>query len=180
MDNLPVVFDQAAHMAAARAKGLDVLRRNRAKNTPTKLRLFCIAIATHGNGAQAVRDAGYSNKYPGQWANKLLKHPKVAAYIAELREKLESDKIATLQEVRELWTHYIRGAVPYVRVDDDGKAVQGFLTPDASDRLRAAEALAKSLGGMIDKTVSEHTERHEEVRKIVIERRIVHVNADAE
>lgn len=100
-------------------------------------RLFVENYIKLGNKTEAYKQAGYSNK--GNYnsicraANRLLENPNVTAYYRDLINNRRKDSIASVEEVLEFYTSVMRGEV---------KDAFG-LDPSLSDRLRAADALAK-------------------------------------
>lgn len=90
-----------------------------------------------GNKTEAYVQAGYSNKskriHQCRAADRLLKIPHVAAYYQELISAKRNSNIATVDEVLEFYTGVMRGEI---------KDAFG-LDPTLSDRLKAADALAK-------------------------------------
>ena len=80
-------------------------------------------------------DAGYSPKTAHVQGSRLLSNVKVSAYINAINERLESDKIADIQEVMEYLTSVMRGE----------KKDQFDLDASLGDRTRAASELAKRL-----------------------------------
>ena len=80
-------------------------------------------------------DAGYSKKTAHVQGSNLLKNPKILEYITAINERLESDKIADIQEVMEYLTSVMRGE----------KEDQFDLDASLGDRTRAASELAKRL-----------------------------------
>ena len=80
-------------------------------------------------------DAGYSKKTAHVQGSNLLKNPKIFEYITAINERLESEKIADIQEVMEYLTSVMRGE----------KKDQFDLDASLSDRTRAASELAKRL-----------------------------------
>ena len=87
------------------------------------------------NITHSAIDAGYSKKTAHVQGSNLLKNPKILEYITAINERLESDKIADIQEVMEYLTSVMRGE----RKD------QFDLDASLSDRTRAASELAKRL-----------------------------------
>ena len=87
------------------------------------------------NITQSAIDAGYSPKTAHVQGCNLLKNPKVSAYINAINERLESDKIADIQEVMEYLTSVMRGE----------KKDQFDMDASLGDRTRAASELAKRL-----------------------------------
>ena len=80
-------------------------------------------------------DAGYSKKTAHVQGSNLLKNPKILEYITAINERLESAKIADIQEVMEYLTSVMRGE----------KKDQFDLDASLGDRTRAASELAKRL-----------------------------------
>ena len=87
------------------------------------------------NITHSAIDAGYSPKTAHVQGSRLLSNVKVSAYINAINERLESDKIADIQEVMEYLTSVMRGE----------KKDQFDLDASLSDRTRAASELAKRL-----------------------------------
>ena len=87
------------------------------------------------NITHSAIDAGYSKKTAHVQGSNLLKNPKIFEYITAINERLESDKIADIQEVMEYLTSVMRGE----------KKDQFDLDASLSDRTRAASELAKRL-----------------------------------
>ena len=87
------------------------------------------------NVRQSAIKAGYSPKTASVQGSRLLSNVKVSAYINAITERLESDKIADIQEVMEYLTSVMRGE----------KKDQFDLDPALSERTKAASELAKRL-----------------------------------
>ena len=87
------------------------------------------------NVRQSAIKAGYSPKTASVQGSRLLTNVKVSAYIQAITERLESDKIADIQEVMEYLTSVMRGE----------KKAQFDLDPALSERTKAAGELAKRL-----------------------------------
>lgn len=90
---------------------------------------FSEYYAQCGNAAQSAIQAGYSEKYAGQNADKLLKNTNIADYIRELTEAAQTARIMTARE---------RQAI----LSDIAKDKQNEL----SDRIRAIDTLNKMTG----------------------------------
>ncbi len=90
---------------------------------------FAEYYAQCGNAAQSAIQAGYSEKYAGQNADKLLKNTNIADYIRELTEDAQTARIMTARE---------RQAI----LSDMAKDAQNEL----SDRIRAIDTLNKMTG----------------------------------
>ena len=87
------------------------------------------------NVRQSAIKAGYSEKTASVQGSRLLTNVKVSAYIQAITERLESDKIADIQEVMEYLTSVMRGE----------KKDQFDLDPALSERTKAASELARRL-----------------------------------
>ena len=87
------------------------------------------------NITHSAIDAGYSPKTAHVQGSNLLKNHKVFEYITAINERLESEKIADIQEVMEYLTSVMRGE----------KKDQFDLDASLGDRTRAASELAKRL-----------------------------------
>ena len=87
------------------------------------------------NVRQSAIKAGYSAKTASVQGSRLLTNVKVSAYIQAITERLESDKIADIQEVMEYLTSVMRGE----------KKDQFDLDPALSERTKAASELARRL-----------------------------------
>lgn len=87
-----------------------------------------------GNATEAAVAAGYSAKYAGRNADKLLKNTKVQEALKEREDKRLASLIATREERQRFWTTLMR--------DEDRKE---------ADRLKASELLAKSEGDFLER-----------------------------
>ena len=87
------------------------------------------------NVRQSAIKAGYSPKTASVQGSRLLTNVKVSAYINAINERLESDKIADIEEVMQYLTSVMRGE----------KKDQFDMDASLSDRTRAAGELAKRL-----------------------------------
>ena len=87
------------------------------------------------NITQSAIKAGYSPKTASVQGSRLLTTVKVANYIEAINERLESEKIADIQEVMEYLTSVMRGE----------KKDQFDMDASLSDRTRAASELARRL-----------------------------------
>lgn len=106
-----------------------------------------------GNATQSAVKAGYSSKYANTNANKLLQNTTIKNYIDERLAKLESEKIATQEEVLQYLTSVMRGekTEPLLVLDGEGtqKVIQAV--PNVQSRTRAAELLGKRYGTFTDR-----------------------------
>lgn len=106
-----------------------------------------------GNATQSAIKAGYSSKYANTNANKLLQNTTIKNYIDVRLAKLESEKIATQEEVLQYLTSVMRGekTEPLLVLDGEGtqKVIQAV--PNVQSRTRAAELLGKRYGLFLDR-----------------------------
>ena len=84
---------------------------------------------------QSAIKAGYSPKTASVQGSRLLTNVKVSAYINAINERIESDKIADIEEVMQYLTSVMRGE----------KKDQFDLDPSLSERTKAASELARRL-----------------------------------
>ncbi len=97
-------------------------------------------IQTNGNATESAILAGYSEKTAGVMGYENLKKPYIREAIDEINERLASERIADMTEIKEFWTTVVRN--------------EDFMY-EAKDRNKASENLAKTYGAFIDKV--EHT-----------------------
>ena len=114
---------------------------------------FYIAL---GNGAEAVRQAGYEPQRAAETAVRNLRNQKVRAYIDQRMRQIESERIAGAEEVMAHLTAAMRGEIREETVvveSRDGKSVSKKVSTQiaARDRLKAAELLGKRYGLYNDK-----------------------------
>ena len=111
-------------------------REKKAKKNLTQRQIrFVQDFMKSNNVTQAAIRAGYSKKTASVQGSRLLTNVKVAEYVDAINERLESDKIADIQEVMEYLTSVMRG-----------EAKDQFdLDASLSERTRAASELAKRL-----------------------------------
>ena len=122
-------------------------------------------IINKGNAYQAALQAGYKKntaKVAYQWLEEpktnstekrnLPYKPELKKYIDEQLEKMQSEKVATAQEVLEYLTSVMRGEseseIVVVEGCGDGfsEARRISKNPDEKEKLKAADSLAKILG----------------------------------
>ena len=122
-------------------------------------------IINRGNAYQAALSAGYTKntaRNASEWLTESLTNsetkrhlpykPYLRAYIDEQLAKIESEKVATAQEVMEYLTSVMRGEseaeIVVVEGAGDGYSEARHITknPDEKEKLKAAESLAKILG----------------------------------
>lgn len=102
-----------------------------------KQQKFADAYIKSGNATQSYIDAGYSVKSDnaaGVEGHKLLRNPKIKAYMEKVNKAIQTASIADMVEVKEFWTNTLRGE-----------------KIDYKDRLKASEFIAKTNGAFIDK-----------------------------
>lgn len=106
-----------------------------------------------GNATQAAIKAGYSQKYANTNASKLLQNTTIKDYIDERLAKLESEKIATQEEVLQYLTSVMRGekTEPLLVLDGEGTQKVIEAVPNVQSRTRAAELLGKRYGTFTDR-----------------------------
>lgn len=105
------------------------------KLTP-KQKAFADYYIECGNATEAYKRAGYkSYKNLRIDAAKTLQNPTVSAYIAERLAEIESERIATIDEVMKFYTSVMRGE------EKDQFGLDASLT----DRLKAGQELVKRL-----------------------------------
>ena len=111
-------------------------REKKAKKNLTQRQIrFVQEFMKSNNVTQAAIRSGYSKKTASVQGSRLLTNVKVAEYVDAINERLESDKIADIQEVMEYLTSVMRG-----------EAKDQFdLDASLSERTRAASELAKRL-----------------------------------
>ena len=106
-----------------------------------------------GNFYKSAVEAGYSEKYAKSQSHKLLDNVGIKSYIDERLAKLESEKIATQEEVLQYLTSVMRGekTEPLLVLDGEGtqKVIQAV--PNVQSRTRAAELLGKRYGTFTDR-----------------------------
>ena len=100
-----------------------------------KQRRFCDKFVETGNGSEAARAVGYSQRTAGSQANRLLKKAETQKYIANRLKVVDDGSIASTQEILTFLSETMRG-----RVKD-----QFGLDPSLADRTRAAVELLKRL-----------------------------------
>lgn len=106
-------------------------------NLTPKQRAFADNYIIYGNATEAARKAGYRFKNMGADAAKILKNPKVSAYIAGKLGEQDRQRVADMDEVLQFYTSVMRGEVK----DQFG------LDSSLSDRLKAGVELMKRFDG---------------------------------
>lgn len=105
------------------------------KHLNQKQRTFAQEYMKCNNITQSAITAGYSKKTASVQGCNLLKNPRVQEYINAINERLESAKIADIQEVMEYLTSVMRGE----------EKDQFDLEPSLADRTKAATELCRRL-----------------------------------
>ena len=110
------------------------------KLTP-KQKAFAVYYIETGNATEAAIRAGYSKKTARVIGQENLTKPAIKQYIDKRNKVIESERIASITEVKEYWTRVMRGE----------EKDQFGLDASLQDRNKAAENLAKSYGMFINK-----------------------------
>ncbi len=95
---------------------------------------FCEYYILSCNAADAARKAGYQKKNAASYGYRLLQQPAIQEYLEKLLAEAADQRVAEATEILVFYTHLLRG-------DFNGNGEVKF-----SDRLKAAEALAKMFG----------------------------------
>ena len=98
-----------------------------------KQQKFADYYISSGNAEESAKKAGYSAR--GN-TTKLLQNTTICNYIAEKNKLIESDRIADMKEVREMWSKILRSQIEGVEI---------------KDVLKASEYIAKTNGAFLDK-----------------------------
>ena len=106
-----------------------------------------------GNFYKSAVEAGYSEKYAKSQSHKLLENVGIKNYIDERLAKLESEKIATQEEVLQYLTSVMRGEKtdPVLVLDGEGTQKVIEAVPSVQSRTKAAELLGKRYGTFTDR-----------------------------
>lgn len=106
-----------------------------------------------GNLYKSAVEAGYSEKYAKAQSHKLLENVGIKNYIDERLAKLESEKIASQQEVLQYLTSVMRGekTEPLLVLDGEGTQKVIEAVPSVQSRTKAAELLGKRYGTFTDR-----------------------------
>lgn len=113
----------------------------------TKQKAFADYYIETGNATESYKQAGYSVKSDnaaGVEGHKLLKNPKVRAYIDKRLAEKEAKRIASQDEILEFLTKVMRGEVTEeipVTMKDSWEMADK--QPSIKDRVKAAELLGK-------------------------------------
>lgn len=99
----------------------------------TKQKKFCDYYLESGNATEAAIKAGYNPKTAKQTGYENLTKPYIKAYIDERTKQMDSERIATPEEILKYFTSVMRGEI----------RDQFDLDAPLSERTKAADALAK-------------------------------------
>ena len=110
------------------------------KLTP-KQKAFADAYIETGNASESMRRAGYSEKNVNVTGSQNLANPSVSAYIKERMAELESQRVASADEVMRFFSSVMRGEVK----DQFG------LDASLQDRLNAGKELMKRYATVHDR-----------------------------
>ena len=124
---------------------------------------FCEFYVASGNATDAAIKAGYSKSYARDRIHILMKSIGISRYIDELMQKLQSERIASAEEVLQNLTAMMRGEIQEEVVVVEGKG-DGISTASiikkqvsAKERIKAAELLGKRHALFTDKAKIEGT-----------------------
>lgn len=106
-----------------------------------KQRRFAEYYASNPNATEAAKAAGYSERTAYSQGQRLLKNVEVRKHIEELQEILASERIASVEEVKQVWTELLRSP-----------------KEKAKDRIKAGELLVKTSGALLPQTSEENGE----------------------
>lgn len=124
---------------------------------------FCEYYVASGNATEAAIKAGYSKRTAKSIGQRLLTFVDIKKYIDELMQKLESERIASAEEVLQNLTAMMRGEIQeeVVVVEGEGEGVSSARIikkqVSAKERIKAAELLGKRHALFTDKTKIEGT-----------------------
>ena len=108
---------------------------------------FCEYYVASGNATEAAIKAGYSKRTAKSIGQRLLTFVDIKKYIDELMQKLESERIASAEEVLQNLTAMMRGEIQeeVVVVEGEGEGVSSARIikkqVSAKERIKAAELL---------------------------------------
>ena len=124
---------------------------------------FCEFYVASVNATDAAIKAGYSKRTAKSIGQRLLTFVDIKKYIDELMQKLESERIASAEEVLQILTSTMRGEIQeeVVVVEGEGDGVSSAKIVkkqvSAKERIKAAELLGKRHALWTDKTKIEGT-----------------------
>ncbi|MCL0330838.1 terminase small subunit [Apilactobacillus xinyiensis] len=115
--------------------------------TPKQLK-FANEYIKSGNGADSAIRAGYSKKTARKTASVNLAKEPIKKYIQAVMADMSKSKIASAEEIQEMWTRCLRREEYEDVLTDDGIENERISIKDA---LKASELLAKVHGILTDK-----------------------------
>lgn len=124
---------------------------------------FCEYYVASGNATDAAIKAGYSKRTAKSIGQRLLTFVDIKKYIDELMQKLESERIASAEEVLQILTSTMRGEIQeeVIVVEGEGDGISSARIMkkqvSAKERIKAAELLGKRYALFTDKTKIEGT-----------------------
>lgn len=124
---------------------------------------FCEFYVASGNATDAAIKAGYSKSYARDRIHILMKSIGISRYIDELMQKVQSERIASAEEVLQNLTAMMRGEIQeevvIVEGKGDGISIASIIKKQVSakERIKAAELLGKRHALFTDKTKIEGT-----------------------
>lgn len=119
------------------------------KGLTIKRQKFADEYIKTGNATKAAIKAGYSTKYAGTNADKLLKNTKVRDYIDKQLQEIHNSKIADAKEIQEYFTAVLRGKMTESVVTPKGQVIE--IPVNTRDKNKAAELLGKTKSMFTDK-----------------------------
>ena len=110
-----------------------------------KQQRFADEYIISGNVEQSALKAGYSKNYSRSQSHKMLANVGIKSYIDNRLKELESQKIASQEEVLSYLTSVMRGEQTEQTLRGEGEGLQSLIDIDvgAKDRIKAAELLGK-------------------------------------
>lgn len=112
-----------------------------------------------GSAYQAAIKAGYSENYAKGNVVKLLENVSVKSYIENRMQELQSERVASQQEILESLTAILRGEKKGTALVGMGLGEQSVrqVQPTVGEKIRAAELLGKRYKLFTDKVETEIT-----------------------
>lgn len=101
-------------------------------------------VRNGGNGAQAAREAGYSERTARSIAQRLLTNVDVKEAIQARQAELREQRRMTTDNVIEFFEKVVKGEIGEQEVTPSGKVIE--VPTKVNNRIKAAENLGKVLG----------------------------------
>ena len=123
-----------------------------------KQKRFCEEYLIDCNATQAAIRAGYSAKTAYSIGNENMSKPELKTYIDERMQQMQSDRIASAEEVLQYLTSVLRGESNSTEIVVEGigegcsEARTMLKEPSEKERLKAAELLGKRYALFTDRT----------------------------